>query len=90
MPTKRTTREARSDDHDMDVIARLARIETEHEHLIKLLEGSDEIPGIAATLRDVNARLTKYETRWGMIVMLISALGAALAVFKDWVLERLR
>jgi hypothetical protein len=79
-----------SDDHDLDVVERLARIEAEHAHIIKLLEGTDDQPGLASTLRDVNSRLTKYETRWGMVVMVISAVAAALTLFKDWLMARLQ
>ena len=89
MTTKRTKREVASDEHDMDVVERLTRLETEHLQLIKVLEGTDDPPGLVGALRDVNTRLTKYETRWGMIVMLITAVGSALVLLKDWLLGKL-
>jgi hypothetical protein len=89
MATKRTRREIVSDDHDIDVIERLTRLETEHLQVLTLLKESAEVnAALRATLNDVNARLTKYETRWGMIVMLVTAVGAALGLFKDWILGR--
>jgi hypothetical protein len=87
---KRTPRQVAHDSHDIDVIERLTRLESEHLQLLKVMEGTDDQPGLVSTLRDVNSRLTKYETRWGMLVMLITALGAALTMFKDWILERIR
>jgi hypothetical protein len=90
MATKRTPREVAHDDHYLDVIERLTRLESEHLQLHKVMEGTDDQPGLVSTLRDVNTRLTKYETRWGMIVMLITAVAAALTMFKDWILERIR
>ena len=87
---KRTQREVAHDSHDIDVIERLTRLESEHLQLLKVMEGTDDQPGLVSTLRDVNSRLTKYETRWGMLVMLITAVAAALTLFKDWILERFR
>ena len=90
MTAKRTQREVAHDDHYLDVIERLTRLESEHLQLLKVMEGTDDQPGLVSTLRDVNTRLTKYETRWGMIVMLITAVGSALVLLKDWILERFR
>lgn len=78
-----------SDKTDIETIERLTRLEAENKQIMRILEGADGEGGLAETLRDVNARLTKYETRWGMIVMLLSALGAAFVAFKDWLLHKL-
>jgi hypothetical protein len=89
MTATRTKREVAHDAHDMDVIERLTRLETEHMQVLALLKESAEADKERwATLADVNARLTKYETRWGMIVMLVTAVGAALGLFKDWILGK--
>lgn len=89
MATKRTKREVAHDDHDLDVIERLVRLESEHLQVLSLLKESAETANARwDTLADVNTRLTRYETRWGMIVMLVTAIGAALGLFKDWILGR--
>lgn len=64
-------------DRDLEIERRLTALETESRDQIKLLEDLTE------TNQGLLLKMAKYEGRWGTLLMIICALWAVFAVFKD-------
>ncbi len=68
---------------------RLAILETKYDLMIELLKGTEHEEGMLATVKRIDDKLTRYESRWGVFAMIASAVGAALVTFKDWIIAHL-
>lgn len=70
-------------DRDLEVERRLAVLETENRSQRELLDS------IKNTQDAILSQLAVYNGRWGMLVMLGSALMFVTATFKDFILKKL-
>lgn len=72
-----------NNERDLEIERRLAVLETENKSQRELLDS------IKKTQDAILSQLAVYNGRWGMLVMLGSALMFVVATFKDFILKKL-
>lgn len=79
-----------SDDRLIELFERMSALETRHEELDKKQAGSiKEQHEMNQHLEKFMRKFERYETRWGMLLMMGSAVVAVLAFFKSEILRRI-
>lgn len=67
---------------------RIARLEATVKLLLELRKDEiDTLKELKTTVDSMTSKFDKYETRWGWVTMFATAVGGAILILKDWIID---